>query len=651
MTQLFLRPFPLIVLLPISADAAAIQAGPWCGAVTSNSIAVTAHLDGSSIRARLAVSTSADFSGANYSDPVESAVGSGNNVRLDLAGLSPGTTYHYAVELDGELQSSAGRTGTFTTLPSPGPASFRFGFSSCTDWEESGQDVFDAIRNEGLLFFLEVGDLNYQNTNLNSPAAYRSNYLNTLNESPPFAKLARNVPTGYIWDDHDFSGDSSDRTSTGRSAHRRVYREMVPHYPLPAGGPDAAIYQTFDCGRVRFILSDLRSERDPDSYADNSSKSMMGAVQKQWFKDQLVAARDGGVPLIVWTSAVPFISTSTQSDNWGSYQTERRELLEFIRDENIRNLIIISGDMHALAYDDGRGTNGYVEGVRIPVFHAASLTRNGSEKGGPYSGGISEGNGRYATMDITDDGGAISVTYRGRIATSGTSVSTWKSHTHTTEIVEIQPASHTSASPALEAIQLTWDDISTAETGYRIERGPAGSGVWSTLATLPPDTTGYLDSSVAPATTYDYRVITLAGGAGTYPGNAATATSHDAYQNWRLMHLGDAAAPGTADDDNDGLTTGDEYLLDLNPNLPDRYVWDVSPPDIITGGVTVTFPTSRGRGYRVDYSHDLLAWLAGSGSIAGDGTTKQWTDDGSVTGSTPATLGKRYYRVVITEAP
>jgi hypothetical protein len=470
----------LALLLATSARGVPeIVSGPWCGAVTPGSIAVTAHLGEPGVQARLVVSTAADFSNPLVSPPVLSAAASGNNVRLDLGGLAPQTAYFYAVELDGILQTAPARTGRFRTLPAPGPSSFRFGFSACGDWEEPGQFVHRTILTEDLDFFIHMGDFNYRDTDEDNPLPYRSNYIDSLVQSPELADLLRQLPTAYIWDDHDFSGNTSDRTSDGRSAHRQVYREMVPHYPLPAGGPDAAIQQTFQCGRVRFILSDLRSERDPDSWTDNQNKSMMGAAQKQWFKNQLVAARDAETPLIVWMSGLPFLSSSSLRDNWGSYRTERTELLEFIRDEDIRNIVIISGDMHALAYDDGRVTESYVAGVRIPIFHAASLTRNGSEKGGPYSGGVSEGSGRYGILEISDDGSQVSATYLGRIASSATAASTWKSHTHLAEPIRPRPASGVTAAARLDRIEVRWTDESGIETGSRIERRDAGGTVWS----------------------------------------------------------------------------------------------------------------------------------------------------------------------------
>jgi hypothetical protein len=49
---------------------------------------------------------------------------------------------------------------------------------------------------------------------------------------------------------------------------------------------------------------------------------------------------------------------------------------------------ILSGDMHALAFDDGSHSD-YATGGGAPltVLQAAALTHTGAEKGGPYAGG------------------------------------------------------------------------------------------------------------------------------------------------------------------------------------------------------------------------------------------------------------------------
>ena len=67
-----------------------------------------------------------------------------------------------------------------------------------------------------------------------------------------------------------------------------------------------------------------------------------------------------------------------------------------------------------LAIDDG-SHNTYGGAERgFPVFHAGSLDRRGSVKGGPYSHGTFPGRGHFGLMEVTDDGDSITVSWSGR---------------------------------------------------------------------------------------------------------------------------------------------------------------------------------------------------------------------------------------------
>jgi phosphodiesterase/alkaline phosphatase D-like protein len=138
---------------------------------------------------------------------------------------------------------------------------------------------------------------------------------------------------------------------------------------------------------------------------------MLGAAQRAWLEAEL----DGGshhAALVVWANSVPWIAAPTQSGDhwdWGGYDDERRRLAAFIQDRSIENLVIVSGDAHMLAIDDGTNSPG-----RIPVLQAGSLDRHGSIKGGPYSEGAYPGGGQFALMTIRDDGNEIEVIWSGR---------------------------------------------------------------------------------------------------------------------------------------------------------------------------------------------------------------------------------------------
>jgi alkaline phosphatase D len=266
---------------------------------------------------------------------------------------------------------------------------------------------------------MNMGDFHYLNIATNVPARFRAAY-DTVLASPQQADLYRHVPFVYIWDDHDFGGNNVGGRSNSREAARLAYQEYVPHYPLSAGSGNVPIYQSFNVGRVKFILTDLRSERDAVTNKDDAAKSMMGAAQKAWFKQELLSAKDK-YPLICWVSSVPWLgekgsnyyravktnqfgyihhtnlvsepstnatATSTNrgrrrgaqppdDDHWSRFATERREIVDFIKANHIKGVCILHGDSHMLAADDGRNGD-YATGAASRFRHVRRAARSGS---------------------------------------------------------------------------------------------------------------------------------------------------------------------------------------------------------------------------------------------------------------------------------
>jgi phosphodiesterase/alkaline phosphatase D-like protein len=403
----------LWALLPGAAPAAEQSVTfAWSGALTSTSIRITAQVDRDA-QVRVALSRTADLAAPTYSEVRMAASSSNRIVSWARHGLSPDTRYHYALEVDGVLDRTV--VGRFRTAPE-GAASFTVGVGACAS-TGSDHPVFDTIRAHDPLFFLHTGDMFYENIQVNDRDLFRQAY-NAVLTAPRQARLHRSTSTVYMWDDHDYGPNDSDATAPGREASRRTYQEYVPHHPLVAGAGDVPIHQAFTVGRVRFIVTDLRSERTPNHAADDAEKSMMGAAQKAWFKDELLRAADEAAG-IVWVSTVPWIAAPHDgADHWGGFSTERREIAEFIAEHRIdRKLVMVAGDAHMVAVDDG-SNSGFASdgGGGFPVFHAAALDRVGTVKGGPYSNGAYPGGGQFGLLSVTDDGGDVQVSFSGRRA-------------------------------------------------------------------------------------------------------------------------------------------------------------------------------------------------------------------------------------------
>ena len=442
------------LLEQLGVDYSLVERGPWSGGITPTSAIVKAKVAREGMSVRLRVSKDALLTGPLILAAVVSETNHNQVVASQVENLQPDTLYYYALEIDGRVDRKT--RGAFRTFPVPGPASFEIAFASCGR-TGSTRDVFDRIREHRPLFYMNMGDFHYQDISTNRPSLFRAAYDAVL-ASPQQGDLYRAVPLVYMWDDHDYGGNNASKKSKTHVAARDTYEEYVPHYPFGDVHEEAPIYQSFVVGRVKFIVTDLRSERDDPKVKDDASKSIMGVKQKAWFKDELLTS-NGRYPLICWMSSVPWIGEKGKSpygsvktnlfgyihhtntsqfivrtnrpgrnanagggdeDHWSAYTTERREIADFIKSNHISGVCILHGDSHMLAADDGTHTD-YATGggAPLPLMCAGPLDQNPSMKGGPYSQGVyrvrdKEGESGFGLLKITDQGHQIDVVFSGR---------------------------------------------------------------------------------------------------------------------------------------------------------------------------------------------------------------------------------------------
>jgi phosphodiesterase/alkaline phosphatase D-like protein len=414
MCELFLRIFAFVILL---STASATPVGwAWTGGLTADSAVITARIDSSS-PAGLRLGNSLMTIKPVLTAPMEK----GLLHRFVLTGLKPDTSYSYRlVDASGAPLDEEERV--FRTFPANGkPASFRFAVSSCA--REANSPAFSAISHQAPRFFVHTGDFHYFNIGKNQVELFRKAYDHHLS-SPRLRTMLASVPMMYIWDDHDFGPNDSNRNSPSREASLQNFRELVPHYPLTVAprDPAASVDQVFTIGRVTFILSDLRSQRDPERLR------MMNEAQDAWLRKQFLAARDAGSALIFWVTSVPWNGRATQADRWQGYPAHREEIASFLKENSLAGkVVILSGDAHMTAIDDGTNSDfAKGKGAPIRVFQAGPLANVGSYKGGPYTHGArykTEGKKDYlhqfGLVDVEDDGKQIRVKWSGRQGADG----------------------------------------------------------------------------------------------------------------------------------------------------------------------------------------------------------------------------------------
>lgn len=394
----------------------------WIGATTDTTAQVKARLGAAGSGTALVADNEAMTGPVSYG-PVVS--GGGNVLTFDVTGLDPGTRYWVVVD-DGALNPSYKAQFLTHGAPAGERLSYTFGAAGDAGLTGDGDDgyvtsgvsnnpVFDTMRTQSAaeewLWFSHLGDLHYKNISTNDPAAFRLAYFEThnfglfVNPAARQSQFFRSLASTYVWDDHDFGSNNSNRTSASNPAANTVYREWVPSYSLPSA---SAIYQSWRVGRVLYIASDVRSARDPNSDPQTPTKTLLGSAQKTWMENLLATARDDGAEALVWQTPSRWVGTD---DTWSDFLHERLEMVQMFGDTGwLDRMILMTADMHALSICSGPH-NPY---GRFPMFMFASMDAGAwSSSATDYDIGSVAERQQYGTMRVQDNGHTLALTGTG----------------------------------------------------------------------------------------------------------------------------------------------------------------------------------------------------------------------------------------------
>jgi alkaline phosphatase D len=273
-----------------------------------------------------------------------------------LSGLEPGTRYAYEVYLDGR---AVARPYPFTFATQAlwrwrtDPPDFTAMFGSCAYVNDpaydrpgtpygSDHEIFEAMAAQKPDLMLWVGDNTYtREVDFFSPAGIRYRYGHTraLPQLQPFLAATHHYAT---WDDHDYGPNDSDATFPLKDVSLDVFKKYWPNvaYGLRE---TPGVFHKFQWNDVDFFLVDDRYYRKPESWPAGPDKGMLGPVQMGWLKESLAASRAPFKVVVVGSQALNPLS---RSESWAEFETERTELLDFIRDARVEGVLFLSGDRH-----------------------------------------------------------------------------------------------------------------------------------------------------------------------------------------------------------------------------------------------------------------------------------------------------------------
>lgn len=311
-------------------------------------------------------------------------------VKVPVEGLTPDTRYTYRFRARGAESA----TGVLRTAPSPGAnkASVRFAVASCQSYWMGYYTAYRAIAQEEVDFLVHLGDFIYADTGLAiGPRRDPVRDAKTLDQYRGKYKLYRSdadlqtamaaVPLVAIWDDHEIHNNCNRLVDPARQ--EAAYRAWSEYMPTEFQGDDPAdptrIYRRLAWGDLMDChLLDGRQYRDPQVSPGNTAvyptrtatepgRTLLGAVQKAWLKDGLVAssatwqviAQDVMMMYYRWLDLdedwlrrlLPGLPQNagfySHDDTWDGYQAERRELVTLVEERGLDNVVVLTGDDHS----------------------------------------------------------------------------------------------------------------------------------------------------------------------------------------------------------------------------------------------------------------------------------------------------------------
>jgi alkaline phosphatase D len=173
-----------------------------------------------------------------------------------------------------------------------------------------------------------------------------------------------------IWDDHEVRNNFVGPRETLMPAGRAAFQD----YFAIAGARDepGRLYRRVRWGRhVEIFVLDTRQYRSPNLATDGPDKTMLGAAQRRWLLEAL-AASDATWKLVVTSVPLGYFTSARGADSWSSasmlgiprpgegFAHERDLILTTLREQRVRNVVFLAGDVHHAEIIRHEPTPGFV---------------------------------------------------------------------------------------------------------------------------------------------------------------------------------------------------------------------------------------------------------------------------------------------------
>jgi alkaline phosphatase D len=339
-------------------------------------------------------------------------------VKAQVSGLKAHEQYFYRFAT-ATRDSPVGRFRTAAPAGSSEPV--RFAYFSCQDYTHGFYNAHELLAGEDLDFVVCLGDYIYAETyhsKAGTKTAVRDDRIGRTSRSeshlreaitlddyrakyslyrsdPALRAVHQRFPMVYVPDDHEvvdnYAGAEPDAglapekqySAQRKKVARKAFFESNPRFPANR------LYRSLTFGRtVELFVMDQRTYREDQPCGDavappcedwTQPRTLLGTQQLAWLKSGLSRSKASWKIMANEVTIMPTVvlgGSYFTYDPWQGYPTERESLLKHIDDENIRDVVFVTGDIHTFIAGDVRREMGNGKTVALE-FVGGSITSQG----------------------------------------------------------------------------------------------------------------------------------------------------------------------------------------------------------------------------------------------------------------------------------
>ena len=271
--------------------------------------------------------------------------------------VTPGNKYFYDIYIDDEeivlpYEKSFQTQSIWKWRTDPPNFSFVMGSGTYINEDRydrpgkrygDGYQIFNSMLELNPDFMLWLGDNVYlREPDWNSKTGIYHRYTHSRS-TPEMQAFLASTHNYAILDDHDFGPNDSDRGFWNKNETLKAFELFWANPSYGVGDINGAI-TSFQWGDADFFLLDNRTYRSPDK-RKTGEKTQLGEDQLQWLFDNLSSSQ-GTFKFVVMGGQ--FLSTSPTYESYTNYgfDKERKRIINYIYEENIKNVVFLTGDVH-----------------------------------------------------------------------------------------------------------------------------------------------------------------------------------------------------------------------------------------------------------------------------------------------------------------